>query len=417
MSTPFTYSLMRSVIRAIHPRVRKFLWLSVIGTLLLTAILQAELLLLPEYLETPGRLLYRGAFFLIAPIRPIVWLFIPRDGHHWPLSHFIVACFGTPYFLWGLYLGGRRLFQRLQRSSHPWNTLPQRPKEGLLNRRQFLTRSATGAGSLAMAGVGSYAYMVEPNRLQIRPYEVPIHGLPAALDGIRLAHVSDTHYGPFTGLPYLREVAEEVNRLNPDLVVFTGDHVHFTPDSVEPGIGQLADYTSRMGSVAVMGNHEHWEGTEACRTAFRKAGIQLVENTHLFLTPEGLSSHPNNDAMLCIAGVGDLWEDEVSFDNALAKVPEFVPRVMLSHNPDAAEQIGPLHRVDLMLSGHTHGGQVHIPFLGSPPNGSDFGERYLGGLCQGPACPVIVSRGVGTSFMPIRFRVPPEVGLITLRAV
>jgi predicted MPP superfamily phosphohydrolase len=171
-----------------------------------------------------------------------------------------------------------------------------------------------------------------------------------------------------------------------------------------------------LGVVAVLGNHDHWEGVDACRAAFDSIKIALIDNGRLFLSRRGLSSEPSRDA-LCIAGVGDLWDDRVDLPAALKDAPADMPRILLSHNPDVAE-LGELafNRVDLMLSGHTHGGQVALPVVGALRVPSRFGQRYAGGLCPGPACPVIVSRGVGMTILPVRFGVPPEIGLITLVA-
>jgi len=163
-----------------------------------------------------------------------------------------------------------------------------------------------------------------------------------------------------------------------------------------------------------LGNHEHWEGARACRKEFDKIDIPLIDNDRLFLTPGGLRERPVTERSLCIAGVGDVWTDEVSFADALRGVPADMPRVVLSHNPDAAEMNDARHRIDLMLSGHTHGGQVRLPVIGAPWRPSKYGSRYLGGKCRGPQCPVIVSRGIGLAGIPLRFRVPPELCVITL---
>jgi hypothetical protein len=98
----------------------------------------------------------------------------------------------------------------------------------------------------------------------------------------------------------------------------------------------------------------------------------------------------------------------------LEGVSESMPRIVLAHNPDTAETVPPGVRVDLMCSGHTHGGQVSLPLVGTPIVPSEYGSRYAGGLCLGPSCPVVVSRGVGMAILPVRFRVPPEIGVIEL---
>ena len=391
--------------------------------MLLAVLLLVERALLPERIEVTGGALYRVLFFVILPWRALAAAAVPRVDHHWSLFHYALTAFGAPYFLYACYVLGHRLY-RLFTPQHPLEALDIQarddnlPVEALpapfMGRREFLVRSAAGASGLAACSVCGYASFVEPNRLLVRRYQVLIPGLPEQLDGLRIVHVSDTHYGPYVSRAFLREAAAQANLLEPDLVALTGDYVHFTPDAIEPGIELLTQFRGRLGAVAVMGNHEHWEGAAACRRVFDRVGIPLLDNARLFLTPEGLQGAPAPGRSLAFAGVGDYWEDEVSFDKALGGVPEDLPRLLLSHNPDVAESIDS-RRVDLMLSGHTHGGQVSLPLAGPPMTTSKFGSKYLGGLCQGPHCPVIVSRGVGLAFMPLRFRVPPELGLVTLR--
>lgn len=275
-------------------------------------------------------------------------------------------------------------------------------------------RSRSDMPQIAASAMSGRVPLVALRRIRIRKYEVPLYDLPPELDGTRIVHISDTHYGPYTGLMFLHEVARRANALEPDVVVFTGDYVHLTPRSIKQGIEVLTRFHSRFGSVAVLGNHEHSEGADVCRRVFRRIGLPLIDNSRLFLTPNGLSPVPTFGKSLCLAGVGDYIKKDVSFDSALHDVPGDMPRIVLSHNPDAAELVGPNHRVDLMLSGHTHGGQIRLPGIGAPWNGSRHGKKYLGGLCQGPRCPVLVSRGIGIAFIPVRFRVPPELVLIVL---
>lgn len=379
--------------------------LGLTGLLLLVCIVQSEYLLAPAWFEPVGRVVYRIAYMLVLPLRVVVLPVLGQENHHWPLQHTIAVCLGTPFFLWGLWRLGLWLRPR------GWARAPKPKGGGGMSRREFLAASGAGAAGVA---AGGYALLVEPEQLQTRRYVVPIRDLPHALDGLCLVHISDTHYGPFTPLAYIERAIASANTPRADIVVLTGDYVHRSTKSVGPGIGVLANLRSRFGTVAVLGNHEHWEGAEASRAAFRRIGVPLLDNTRLYVTPDGLSDRAAPGQGLCLAGVGDLWEDVVSFDGALGGVPERVPRVLLSHNPDVAELLGPEHRVDLMLSGHTHGGQVRVPGIGVLRHTSEFGEKYLGGLCSGPYCPVIVSRGIGSAGVPVRFCVPPELVAITL---
>jgi predicted MPP superfamily phosphohydrolase len=139
----------------------------------------------------------------------------------------------------------------------------------------------------------------------------------------------------------------------------------------------------------------------------------------MFVTPERRLVGSAREG-LCLAGVGDLWEDRCDYGAALDGVAGGVPRILLSHNPDVAEEAGFLqsgYRVDLMLSGHTHGGQVSLPGVGAPVTNSRFGQKYAKGLVAGPVCPVFVSRGLGMTVMPVRWGVRPEIAVIELERV
>lgn len=394
--------------------MKRALVLGIVGAVLLGCMLQAEFML--NWTGELGHMLYRLAFLIILPFRVLVSGFIPRVDHHSPMSNIVIASVGTPYFFWAVSGTVARLRRRVKQGVPTHRKKPPAPLQSIkFDRRTFMARSFAGAAGVATGGFGGYVSLVTPNRLAVRMYDIPIRDLPPEMDGMRVMHISDTHYGPYVALDFLQEAAKHANTLDPDVVLFTGDYVHLTPKSIDKGIEVLKRFESRLGSVAVLGNHEYWEGTEACRKVFDRVGLPLLENAHMFLSSDGFSSTPTPERSICVAGVGDYIEKDVSFEQALDGVPHDMPRLVLSHNPDAAELITPEQRVDLMFSGHTHGGQIHLPGVGAPWNGSRHGQKYLGGLCNGPRCPVLVSRGVGIAFIPVRFRVPPELVLAVLR--
>ncbi|MCC5823514.1 MAG: metallophosphoesterase [Phycisphaerales bacterium] len=290
------------------------------------------------------------------------------------------------------------------------------------SRRRFLINSASGAVGLGAASVPAYATMMEPQRLVVRRYEIPIRDLPASLDGLRVLHFSDPHVGPRMPRGVLERAVEAGVQLRPDLVALTGDYVHQYPREIEQAADLLAPLVNaaRIGALGVMGNHDWWAGGPKVREALREAGVWMIDNDRVWLGPDRLlrTSDPGAGS-LALVGLGDLTEDTVEPARAFAGLGPATPRLVLAHQPDTAELhdlCGPGRpRMDLMLSGHTHGGQVRIPFLGTPIIPSRFGQKYAGGLVDGPACPVLVSRGVGLSVLPVRMGVPPEIGLITLR--
>lgn len=366
-----------------------------------------EYLLWPGPLANTGQILYRAVFWLTLPGRLVIHTFYPTENEEFPVAGLVLSAFATPVCLVALFIFVHSIFARIRRLRTPGS-------EKGVTRRDFFGQSAAGLIIVSGAALGGYTTFVEPWRLRVVRYDIPIEGLPPELDGFRLVHLSDTHHGPYITLPYIESAITRANALGADLAVLTGDYVHRTPRSIVPGIHVLRQLETRLGAVAVTGNHDFWEGIDACRAAFAETSIRLIDNARLFLTRDRLADEPGANA-LCLGGVGDMWEDDVRFDKATAGAPESMPRIVLSHNPDTAETLSPRIRVDLLLSGHTHGGQVSFPHFGTPMVPSRYGGKYAGGLCRGPHCPVLVSRGVGMAILPVRFRVRPEIGLITLR--
>ena len=235
---------------------------------------------------------------------------------------------------------------------------------------------------------------------------IPIRDLPAEFEGYRIALVTDLHHGPVVPLWWLERVADRVATLAPDLVVLGGDFVSHAKSDLN-GLGPvLARYTAPDGLFAVLGNHDHWVGADAVGDVIRGTGAELVHNRHRLIHRGG--------AALAIAGVDDFAHGAVRPRDALRDVPENIPRVLISHNPDLIEYLPADLRVDLMLSGHTHNGQVHWPIIGPLTVPSQFGRRYMHGLRRVGERWIYVSAGVGSSAMPLRLGNPPEVPVIRL---
>jgi uncharacterized protein len=272
-----------------------------------------------------------------------------------------------------------------------------------LRRREFLKRLGIIAlGSTAAAG--AYPFL-EAKWCRIARRIVTLPNLPPAFRGTTLALVSDVHHGPFVPLAYIQHVVEMVNTLDPDLVLLTGDYVSKHPRFIAPGIEALGKLKGNLGRFAVLGNHDNWESKPQSCHALAAAGITQVDNKGVWLE--------RGKARLRICGVGDLWTDHQDLNSALGDASKRDAVILLSHNPDFAETLRD-HRVGLILSGHTHGGQVIIPGYGAPIVPSKYGQKYVHGLVQGPVCQVYVTRGVGTVTPPVRLFCRPEVVLITL---
>jgi uncharacterized protein len=284
-----------------------------------------------------------------------------------------------------------------------------------VSRRRMLIGGA--AGALAGGAAVVYPMSIATRRFEVTRRTIAIRDLPPSLSGLRIVQLSDIHHGPWIPLSHVRHIVNTTNALSPDLILLTGDYVHRSPAYCVPVVGALAYLRATIGIVGVLGNHDWWEDGPLLQREFLRAGIPLIDNTRKVLT---LDRRIVDDARegLCLAGVGDLYTDRQDYEGALGDLPGAMPRLLLSHNPDVVEARDLLqgeYRVDLMLSGHTHGGQVYIPGLGTPIVPSQFGQKYASGLVQGPACPVFISRGLGHTVLPMRVRVAPELAVIELQ--
>ncbi len=278
-------------------------------------------------------------------------------------------------------------------------------------RRQFLLGGATAVAGMA---VGADAVLVGARDLLVRKVEVPLGRLPSALDGFTIAQLSDFHYSPLAE-SLIREAVQLTNQLHPDLVMLTGDFVtvrlghkrdpHAASDA-EPCATLLAALRSRHGSFAVLGNHDHFSDPRRVTLSLEQRGIQVLRNRSLALEKNG--------ARLWIAGVEDVLGGDDDLDLTLRGIPQDQPVVLAVHEPDYAHQV--MRRpVDLQLSGHSHGGQIRLPWIGAPflP---PLGRRYPFGLYRLPPLTLYTNPGIGTIRVPARLNCPPEITLLSLRA-
>ena len=268
-----------------------------------------------------------------------------------------------------------------------------------INRRKFLLR---GAATL-LAG-SSYAYF-ESGWARIRQQAVSVPNLPDAFKGKTVALLTDIHHGRFISLNYIERIVGITNGLKPDAILLAGDYVHRHHKYIEPCFDVLGNLRAPLGVFGVMGNHDHWEGLKASKIAMKKNGIEELTNSGVWIEESG--------QRLRIAGVDDLWEGKQQLPSALKDTQQDESVILLCHNPDYVEQITD-HRVGLVLSGHTHGGQIVVPLYGAPRVPSRYGQKYLHGLVKTEYTKVFVSRGIGTVMLPFRFYCRPEIVLLTV---
>jgi len=269
---------------------------------------------------------------------------------------------------------------------------------------------AAGSAVVALA-LSGWAVLVEPGRVRVRTIDLSLPGWPPALDGLRVAMMGDVHAGaPHVGVDRLRALVAEVNGTSPDVVVLLGDYViHGVVGGrfVEPEITAevLGGLRAPGGVVAVLGNHDWWYDGARVRRALEARGIVVLENEAHSVVRAGNT--------FWLAGLADLWTRRPDLRVTLAPIPSGAPVLLLTHSPDVFPQVPA--RVALTLAAHTHGGQVRIPPFPAPVVPSRYGSRYAAGHVIEGGRHLFVTTGVGTSIIPVRFGVPPEVVILTLR--
>ncbi len=281
--------------------------------------------------------------------------------------------------------------------------------------RRALLRSLIGASSVVVAAGLAAEALDEPSQIRVRRISVPLPTLPAALDGLTIAQLSDFHRGPYVSEEHIRRGAEIAASLQPDVMVLTGDFVSISARYAASCMNALAELRARDGLFAVLGNHDYWTGqVGVVQQAIERRGVEVLVNRSVRLHRGGA------DWWLC--GIDDVWSGRPDLDAALLRVPEEDFRVLLCHEPDFADTASRAG-IPLQLSGHSHGGQVIVPGIGPivlPP----YGEKYPIGLqrLQGPRTLVYTNVGVGLipwelgpMALAVRWNCPPEVTLLTLR--
>src|SRR5208283_2294111 len=280
---------------------------------------------------------------------------------------------------------------------------PLTEQKNRLTRRNFLLGSAAAAGGLAL-----YSGEFARHEISIVNRDVALTKLPDAFHGYRIAQISDIHFDEYTEPSFLRRVVGQVNRLAPDLVLMTGDYVSNSPlghDFAHGAIFRCADLLRELTCplrFAAMGNHDSILGAPNIREALATAGIPLLVNQHVAIERAG--------ERLWLAGIADPLSNKPDLGLAVPASPDG-PVLLLCHAPDYADKVLAHPRgalVDLMLAGHSHGGQVRLPLVGALHR-VDGGKKYVQGLFRLGHMQLYVNRGIGTIGLPFRLNCPPEI--------
>jgi uncharacterized protein len=267
--------------------------------------------------------------------------------------------------------------------------------------------AAAAVAFAAAAAIAWRALWHEPRTGRVRELDLDLGARwPPALDGLRVALVSDLHAGaPHVGAERIAQLVAAVNEHEPDLVLLLGDYidpeVRFGSEVAPKTVAErLANVRAPLGVVAVLGNHDWRNDGPGVRAALRDAGIPVLEN------------EARRAGALWVAGVDDTRHKSPDIDRALRDVPDGAPVILLSHDPDLFPRVPA--RVALTVSGHLHGGQVGVPFVRRPFMPTRYGERYARGHVVEDGRHLYVTAGFGTTGWPVRLFAPPEVVILRL---
>lgn len=261
-----------------------------------------------------------------------------------------------------------------------------------------------------------YVYFIEPNRLVVKEVSLEVPNWNRELNGFKLAAISDIHGGSNTITEEkLQYITQQINAQNPDIIVMLGDfvsQVHDTGTSiqnrdlkmpVETIAQNLKGLQAKYGVFVVIGNHDWWYDEKDCRRAFENVGFTVLENE--------TKSFEINNKIVTVLGIEDFWRRrKVEVKDVLDQLPSQENIIGITHNPDSFDQTPEV--LSILLAGHTHGGQVNFPFIGAPIIPAK--KEYSAGHIVKGGRNLFVTTGIGTSGLPFRFRVPPEIVVMNL---
>jgi uncharacterized protein len=265
---------------------------------------------------------------------------------------------------------------------------------------------------VGLAALGLWAFWLEPASLHNENHVITLPSWPAKCDGVRVALLADLHVGsPFNGTDKLERIVDMTLAAKPDLILLLGDYViHRVVGGKFIAPAKIAQSLSRLsapaGVFAVLGNHDRWYFAKQIENAITGAGISVLEDAAV--------SVRSRQCEFWLVGLSDFLTGPRDYRAVLAKLPLHEPALAFTHNPDLFPVVP--GNVDLIFAGHTHGGQVYFPGIGRLIVPSRYGQRYAMGHIVENGRHLFVSPGLGTSILPVRFLVPPEVSVVTIRS-
>jgi predicted MPP superfamily phosphohydrolase len=260
---------------------------------------------------------------------------------------------------------------------------------------------------VTVAGISAYARLIEPHHYWISETDIFIRDLPERFEDFRITQLTDVHHSRILGLDEVRRVVELAQQTRPDMFVLTGDYTTSYRRFIEPCAEALSSLNAPEGVWAVLGNHDHYTDPELTTRALERHHISVMNNAHTTLRrgPDALQ----------LSGIDDWTWNAVDWTRAFSGLNPSTPTVLLSHQPSVLD-FEQTRDVSLILSGHTHGGQLRLPFVGAPARFATTDLKYDRGLFRRGETQLYVSSGTGVIGLPVRLGVRPEIAVLRLKA-
>jgi uncharacterized protein len=309
-----------------------------------------------------------------------------------------------------IWITGSALYRKLRPQERP-----DPISSNLLSRREFLSNTATGVGSLPFAAC-AYGFLIGRLNFEKSFVRIKLVRLPRSFEGFRIAQLSDFHIGPFMGAREIRKVAGMTNALKADLILLTGDFVTWDASSQGAVVEALSGLKAPYGIYGCLGNHEQWTHTQASITRlFAAQGVKILRQERTAIEAGGESLNLigvdfQSHSRMGRHGEGYVRQYLEGVDRLIA--PD-TANILLSHNPNTFDRAAELG-IDLSLAGHTHGGQVSLEFISPDLSPARLMTPYVEGYFRKPGGQLYVNRGIGTIGVPIRFDAPPEITVFEL---
>ncbi len=277
--------------------------------------------------------------------------------------------------------------------------------ETSISRRRFL-RAVVATPLVAISAASAYARLIEPYNYRLSQTDISIHDLPDSFEGFRIAQITDVHHSRILGIEEVQRVVRLTQEAKPDLIALTGDYTTTYRRYIEPCAEALGKLEAPFGVWAVLGNHDHYTDPELTTRALERNHIAVLNNANTIL-------HRGTET-LQLSGVDDWsWAGD-DWTRAFHGLDLKRPTILLSHQPIVLD-LAQTQNASLILSGHTHGGQINLPLLGAPARFATKDLKYARGLFRRGNTQLYVSSGTGVIGLPVRFGVRPEIAILRLR--